>query len=295
VKLLHDRHELAAFRRERDQGRPLVLVPTMGALHAGHLALVERAGTLGDVVVSIFVNPTQFAPGEDFAAYPRELEQDLARLRPLAPAAVFVPAQEEMYRRPDGVRVEPGPAAAVLCGASRPGHFAGVLTVVLKLLNLVRPQVAVFGRKDAQQCLAIGEMVRDLDVPVRLVDHPTVRERDGLAMSSRNAYLSEDGRRRALALSRALGDARDALAAGERDPGRLGALMRGALAPADRVEYAEVRRVPHLDVPERAEGRLLLAVAARVEPARLIDNLVLDVTPEGVREAALFDEGDEAS
>ena len=294
MKLLRDRRALAAFRRERDPGRPLVLVPTMGALHAGHLALVERARPLGDVVVSVFVNPTQFAPDEDFAAYPRELEQDLARLRALAPAAVFAPAQEEMYRRPDGVRVEPGPAAAGLCGALRPGHFTGVLTVVLKLLNLVRPQVAVFGRKDAQQCLVIGEMVRDLDVPVRLVDHPTVREPDGLAMSSRNAYLSEDGRRRALALSRALGVARDALVAGERAPERLEALMLDVLAPTDGVEYAEVRRVPDLVAPARAEGHLLLAVAARVEPARLIDNLVLDVTPTGVRDAALFDEGDEA-
>ncbi len=167
-----------------------------------------------------------------------------------------------------------------------------MLTVVLKLLNLVGPDVAVFGRKDAQQCLVIGEMVRDLDVPVRLIDHPTVRDPDGLAMSSRNAYLSGEARRRALALSRALNAARARLEAGERDTAGLVRAMTDELTDVDRLEYAELRRVDDLSVPERAEGRLLLAVAARVEPARLIDNLVLEVSGATVRDAALFAEGE---
>jgi len=289
VELLRSRQDLSRLTPLRERGRPLVLVPTMGALHAGHLALVERAGELGEAVVSIFVNPTQFGPGEDFAAYPRDLERDLALLAPLGVRAVFAPSVEQMYGREDGVRVEPGPAGRGLCGDRRPGHFAGVLTVVLKLLNLVRPDVAIFGRKDAQQCLVIAEMVRDLDVPVRLLDHPTVREADGLAMSSRNAYLSAGARVRARCLNAALASARQALAAGERDPARLESLMTAALAPADAVEYAVVRTVPDLAVPARAEGRLLLAVAARVEPARLIDNLVLDITDDGVEPAPLLE------
>jgi pantoate--beta-alanine ligase len=291
MELLRTRGDLHRFRRERDPARPLVLVPTMGALHAGHLALVERGAAIGDVLVTVFVNPTQFGPGEDYDAYPRDLDADLARLEPHRPAAVFAPSRREMYPRDVGVSVQPGPAADGLCGASRPGHFAGVLTVVLKLLNLTGPDVAIFGRKDAQQCLVIGEMVRDLDVPVVLVDHPTVREPDGLAMSSRNAYLSPEARTRALALWRALAGARDALASGERRVAVLETTMRAELAATDRVEYAEIRRVPDLAKLDEARGRLLLAVAARVEPARLIDNLVLDVTPDGVGESSLFAQG----
>lgn len=292
MKLLHTREDLAAFRHGRDLTRPLVLVPTMGALHAGHLALVERAAALGEVVVSIFVNPAQFGPGEDFDAYPRDLDRDLDLLRPLAPAAVFAPSRRAMYPREVGVSVQPGPAARGLCGESRPGHFAGVLTVVLKLFNLVAPQVAVFGRKDAQQCLVIGEMVRDLDVPVRLIDHPTVREADGLAMSSRNAYLCEEARTRALALSRSLAAARARVEEGERQTTALLAAMAAELGAVDQLDYVEVRRVADLTVPDRVAGRVLLAVAARVEPARLIDNLVLEVAADGVRDASLFDEGD---
>lgn len=288
MDLLRTRADLARLAPLRTAGRPLVLVPTMGALHAGHLSLVARASELGTAVVSIFVNPTQFAPGEDFAAYPRDLERDCDLLRPCGVAAVFAPEVGEMYPRLDGVRIEPGPAGRGLCGEVRPGHFAGVLTVVAKLLNLVRPDLAIFGRKDAQQCLVIAEMVRDLDLGVRLLDLPTVREPDGLAMSSRNAYLSPSARLRARCLSQALAAARAALLAGERDPVRLEVLMRERLAAADACEYAVVRRVPDLGVPARAMGRLLLAVAARVEPARLIDNLVLDVDAAGVRDASLL-------
>lgn len=292
MKVLRSRAELTEFHDQRDRVRPLVLVPTMGALHAGHLELVERGTTLGDVVVSIFVNPKQFGPEEDYDSYTRDLDRDLAALVPLAPTAVFAPARRDMYGRDDGVSIQPGPAAEGLCGAGRPGHFAGVLTVVLKLLNLVRPDLAIFGRKDAQQCLVIAEMVRDLDIPVKLIDHPTVREPDGLAISSRNAYLSSEARSRALCLSRALGDARRRLEDGERRVDTLLEVMNTALQEADAVDYAAIRYLPDLEVPEWAEGRLLLAVAARVEPARLIDNLVLDITADGVREASLLEQGD---
>lgn len=289
IPVLRTSRELRSLA-DRCDGRPLVCVPTMGALHAGHLALARRGAELGPVVVSIFVNPTQFGPGEDFEQYPRNLGQDLALLEPCGVTAVFTPSVETMYGREVGVTVQPGRRAEGLCGVSRPGHFAGVLTVVAKLFNLVRPDVAIFGRKDAQQCLVIAEMVDDLKFPVRLIDHPTVREPDGLAMSSRNAYLGADDRRRALCLSQALVAAEIALEGGERDPEALRGVMSAHLAAADAVEYAEVRRVPDLSRPAVAGGRLLLAVAAKVGPARLIDNLVLDVDHTEVREASLLED-----
>jgi pantoate--beta-alanine ligase len=288
VEVLRSRRELDRLQRWRDDSSPLVLVPTMGALHAGHLSLVRQARDLGPVVVTIFVNPTQFGPGEDYAAYPRDLDRDLALLDPLDVAAVFTPPVTEMFPDRPRVMITPGPAGQDLCGAARPGHFSGVLTVVAKLLNLVRPQIAVFGRKDAQQCLVIAEMVADLDIPVRLLDLPTVREPDGLAMSSRNAYLSPEAREKARCLSEALDTAREALQAGERSPDSLRGAMRSALTPADRVEYAEVRRVPDLSVPATADGHLLLAVAARVGGTRLIDNLVLQIDGDEVCEAPLL-------
>jgi pantoate--beta-alanine ligase len=273
--------------------RPLVLVPTMGALHRGHLSLVERAAELGEVVVSIFVNPTQFGPHEDFDAYPRNLQSDLDLLAPLSPAAVFAPEVATVYPASGGVMVQPGRRAAGLCGGDRPGHFSGVLTVVAKLFGLVRPDVAVFGRKDAQQCLVIDEMVRDLVLPVKLVDAPTVREDDGLAMSSRNRYLSAEARRRAACLSRALAAARSLIESGERDAAAVQAVMMKHLAEADSVEYAAIRSVADWSEPATLAGRTLLAVAARVEPARLIDNIALDIGTDGARECALLAEGDD--
>ncbi len=288
MELIRSREGLARLDGLRG-GRPLVLVPTMGALHEGHLSLVERAGTIGPVVVSIFVNPTQFGAGEDFGGYPRDLDRDLELLAPLAPAAVFAPGTADVYPQGPAVSIRPGPRAGPLCGSGRPGHFAGVLTVVAKLLLLVRPQVAVFGRKDAQQCLVVDEMVRDLFLPVRLVDAPTVREADGLAMSSRNAYLRPDERRRALALWDGLRAARELLEAGERGREAVIAAMSARLAATDGTEYAEVRRVPDLAPLDEVRGHVLLAVAARVGRARLIDNLVLQVDG-GVREVPLLGE-----
>ncbi len=268
---------------------PLCFVPTMGALHAGHLDLVKRAKAHGPTVVSIFVNPMQFGPGEDFDRYPRNLDDDLILLAPLGVDAVFVPAVAEMYARPDGVSVRAGARAAGLCGARRPGHFDGVVTVVAKLFHMVRPDIAVFGRKDAQQCLVIEEMVRDLAMGIRLLDVPTVRADDGLAMSSRNRFLDAVDRGRALALSRALGAAHRAIEEGERGIAVLEDLMALELADVDVVDYASVLSVPELERAESASGRLLLAIAAHVGPTRLIDNLVLEVDGNIVRETPLLE------
>ena len=269
-------------------GRPLVLVPTMGALHEGHLSLVRLGLSTGPVVVSIFVNPAQFGPGEDIASYPRDLQRDLDLLSSLQVAGVFSPDVSEMYSAPDGVSIRPGRRAAGLCGERRPEHFAGVLTVVAKLFGVVKPDVAIFGRKDAQQCLVIDQMVQDLFLPVRLWDGPTVREADGLAMSSRNRYLDPDQRRRAGCLYAALESARRLLEQGERDSSKLGRAMRGALVAADELEYAEVRTVPELERIADVKGRILLAVAAKVGPARLIDNMVLDIQTDQVAESHLL-------
>jgi pantoate--beta-alanine ligase len=281
--------ELNSCRSLREKG-PLVLVPTMGALHEGHLSLVRLGRRFGPVVVSVFVNPTQFGEGEDYEAYPRDLAGDLAMLESLEAEAVFTPGLEEMYAGEGEVTVQPGSRAQGLCGSHRPGHFAGVLTVVAKLFGAVRPDVAVFGRKDAQQCLVIAQMVDDLKMPVGLIDGPTIRESDGLAMSSRNRYLNEEQRDQAVCLFRALSAGRDLLTGGERSAAVVARIMREELARADAVEYAEVRQVPGLQTAEKVEGLTLLAVAAQVGPARLIDNIVLDVTDGGVAESILLDD-----
>ena len=297
MQVIHEPADLDRLSDVRRDG-PLVLVPTMGALHEGHLELVRHGRDLGPVVVTIFVNPTQFGRGEDFAAYPRTLDDDLAKLDPLGVQVVFAPSTETMYGPSAdsgaGVTVQPGRRAEGLCGARRPGHFAGVLTIVAKLFNLIAPQVAVFGRKDAQQCLVIDEMVSDLKMPIRLLDVPTIREPDGLAMSSRNRYLEGDQRQRALGLYHALERARSLLEEGCRDASVLSDAMRQEMAATDGVEYAEIRRVPDLDPCSDVAGRTLLAVAARVGPARLIDNLVLEIDSDGVRDSHLLGTGGES-
>ncbi len=289
MKLLHTEADLNCLTPLRQRG-DLVLVPTMGALHAGHLSLVEHAREIGSVIVSIFVNPTQFGPGEDFEQYPRDLDRDLALLEPLGVTAVFCPQTTLMYGADDGVMVHPGPRADCLCGAARSGHFSGVLTIVAKLFNLIRPQVAVFGRKDAQQCLVIAEMVADLKFPIRLLDVPTRRESDGLAMSSRNAYLKGEERSRALCLTRALDQAKQIIQDGERSTIAVELAMQEAMSAADKVDYTELRQVPHLTKPEQISGRVLLAIAAHIGHTRLIDNLVLAVDNDTVTTAALLDD-----
>lgn len=253
-------------------------VPTMGALHPGHLALVREAAARAPfVVVSIFVNPTQFGPGEDFARYPRDLDADLRELGPAGVCLVFAPAPDEMYPPGEETRVRVGALGEPLCGPFRPGHFEGVATVVAKLFCLVGACDAVFGRKDYQQLLVVRRVARDLLLPVRVVDHPTVREPDGLAMSSRNAYLSPDERTRALALASGLGAAVRAFGAGERGAR---ALERLAREPVERaatsVDYVEIRDAETLaPLPGVVSARALLAVACRVGTTRLIDNVVL--------------------
>jgi pantoate--beta-alanine ligase len=256
----------------------------MGALHRGHIALVEEAARRAAfVVVSIFVNKTQFGPREDFARYPRNLEADLAALAPSGANLVFAPDSEEMYPPGEETRVRVGAVAEPLCGRFRPGHFEGVATVVAKLFGVVGPCEAVFGRKDYQQLLVIRRMTRDLFLPVVVTGHPIVREADGLAMSSRNAYLSAPERARALALVQGLSAAATQFARGERDPRALEDLARRPIeAAATSIDYVEVRDADTLAPVEGAiEGRAVLAVACHVGATRLIDNVVLgeDATP----------------
>lgn len=276
MKILRDVPDLSYLPPLKEQGS-LVLVPTMGALHEGHLSLVKQGVALGPVVVSIFVNPTQFGPNEDFDSYPRDLASDLSLLEPLGVSAVFAPEVSLMYGREGEVTVQPGSRGMGLCGADRPGHFAGVLTVVAKLFGLLQPDIAIFGRKDAQQCLVIRQMVEDLKMPVRLIDGITVREPDGLAMSSRNRYLDPAQREQALCLSQALNHAEHLISQGERHTLILEQAMLDILGQADAAEYAEIRSVPDLEKSVTVNGMVVMAVAAKVGPARLIDNLVLNL------------------
>ncbi len=276
-------------RRARD-GRPLVLVPTMGDLHAGHLALVAAGLQLGDVIVSIFVNPTQFAPGEDFERYPRRLQEDLEKLTPLGVTAVFAPTVQEIYPAAESTRVEVHGLGDPLCGQHRAGHFVGVSTVCAKLFVICSPQIAVFGQKDAQQCLILHRMVRDLRFDLDLVFVPTVRESDGLAMRSRNRYLQDEQRIVARTLSSALRTGQRVIAAGERNVAVIERAVRDHLEKqAIRVDYAELRTAADLEHVAQAQGRMVLAVAGHVGRARLIDNLCLEIGAHTVVEAPLFD------
>lgn len=263
---------------DRQRGTRAVVM-TMGALHEGHLDLVREARRRADhVVVTIFVNPLQFAPGEDLEAYPRDLEADLAKVAGVGADVVFAPDPQTMYPNGDPrVRVDPGPVASVLEGGTRPTHFAGVLTVVLKLLHLTRPHVALFGHKDAQQLALVRAMVRDLDVDVEVVGVPIRREADGLAMSSRNAYLSDADRSAALALSAAFKAAR-AAAGGGVEQVLAAARERLAAEPGVRLDYLELVDPGTMEpVPAGASGPSLLVVAAWVGTTRLIDNTILDL------------------
>ena len=256
----------------------VALVPTMGALHAGHISLVERARRETEAtIVSIFVNPTQFGPNEDFTKYPRHEAADLAMLEHAGVAAAFVPSVDEMYPPRDTMRVDPGAIAAPLEGAARPGHFVGVATVVAKLFEITRPDVALFGQKDFQQLRVLQTMAHDRYPAVRVMGCPTVREPDGLAMSSRNAYLTPEQRKAALALSRGLSVAQDAWAHGTRDPARLGARVRDVLEkePMVAVEYVSVADPLTLVELRLPANRAVISLAARVGQARLIDNALL--------------------
>jgi pantoate--beta-alanine ligase len=271
------RAELEPHRRA---GSTIGLVPTMGAFHEGHLELVRRSTAEDDVtVVSLFVNPTQFGPNEDLATYPRDEQRDAALAEELGTDILFAPPVDEVYPRDFATTVSVAGLTEVLDGdPTRRGrqHFDGVTTVVAKLFNMAQPRRAYFGQKDAQQALVIKRLVRDLDIPVEIVVVPTVRDTDGLALSSRNTYLTDEERERALGLSRALDAANREVAAGRRDAQSvLGAASRELDARGIEPEYLELRSADDLSPADRVNGRTLLAVAARVGRARLIDNAIL--------------------
>lgn len=275
------RDELSrALDQLRSDGSSFALVPTMGFLHEGHLSLVDVARAEADrVAMSVFVNPLQFGPGEDYEEYPRDPERDRELARGRGTDLLFAPAAEEMY--PDGppvVSVDPGPPARHLCGAHRPGHFRGVLTVVARLFGLFRPEVAVFGRKDYQQGVLIRRMARDLEHGVRVVLAPVVREEDGLALSSRNANLEPDERREAARISSALERARERFAGGESGADALRSAMREEVeaSPLLRLQYAEVADPETLEPLEVAKPGAVVAIAAFAGETRLIDNAVLE-------------------
>jgi pantoate--beta-alanine ligase len=272
--------------RARAQGRSVGLVPTMGFFHAGHRSLMRAARAENDlVVVTLFVNPTQFAPGEDLSRYPRDLEGDRSAAEIEGVDMLFVPPVEEVY--PDGpprTTVHVAGLTEGMCGVGRPTHFDGVTTVVAKLFSIVGPCTAYFGRKDYQQVAVITRMTRDLELPVKVVSRPLVREPDGLAMSSRNAYLDAEQRSAALVLHQALTAVADAVRDGERDASRLCDAVRAAVAevPQVRLEYVEARDARTLELVERITDDTVLALAAQVGRTRLIDNVVLHTAGSAV-------------
>lgn len=279
-------HTIGAVREHvaeaRRAGRRIGLVPTLGALHEGHLSLIRRAREQTDfVVVSIFVNPTQFVADEDLDAYPRTLDADVRACAEVGADLAFAPSAEEMYRPGAQTTVHVTGVTGPLCGAHRPGHFDGVTTVVTKLFNIVQPDAAFFGQKDAQQAVVVRRMTDDLDMPIEIVVCPTVREPDGLAMSSRNAYLSAEERRQALSLYRSLQAAERAVADGQRDSAGLIDRIRQTLEAAGPcvIDYVEIVHPETLDPIDVVGGPALIAVAVRIGQARLIDNIVVDRDP----------------
>jgi pantoate--beta-alanine ligase len=267
-------HSAAELRAQLAQERAIAFVPTMGNLHEGHIELVRMAKQRGScVVVSIFVNPLQFGPNEDFDKYPRTLEADCAKLQGLADV-VFAPAVDDMYPEQQTLYVEPPPIANELCGAFRPGHFRGMATVVLKLFNLVQPQIAIFGKKDYQQLAIIRQMVTQFNLPIEIVGAETSRAADGLALSSRNQYLSTEERTEAVQMHRTLAEVANELNAGAKDLARIELKASQALANRGwQVEYVAIRSQNGLIQPVATEQKLVVIAAARLGKTRLIDNL----------------------
>jgi len=268
-----------AVRRARQAGRSVHLVPTMGALHEGHMSLIRAARAPGRfVAVSIFVNPTQFGPGEDLEKYPRPVEADLALCRSAGVDLVFMPSPEQMYPEGFATSVHVAGLTDGLCGPHRPGHFDGVATVVTKLFNIIQPDTAYFGQKDAQQAAVIRRMTEDLNLPIEIVVCPTVRERDGLALSSRNVYLSPGARRQAVCLSEALRLGERMIRAGQTDSAKVVEAMRTHITSAGPclIDYVEIVDPRTLRPVSRLAGPCMLAVAVRIEGTRLIDNVVVE-------------------
>jgi pantoate--beta-alanine ligase len=273
----------ALLRPLREEGKRIGFVPTMGFLHEGHGALIRQSAARCDAtVVSIFINPTQFGPREDLAGYPRDLERDQNLCLDAGATVLFLPEVSEIYPTGFQTHIEPGRLAEPLCGRFRPGHFRGVATVVAKLFSMVQPDLAFFGQKDFQQTVVVRRMARDLNLPVDVVVVPTVREADGLALSSRNTYLDEDARRRALSLSKGLLAAKAAFEQGERQAEHLLDLARAPLADVDSVQYLELVDTQNLEPIQGAVGRTAaLCVAAYLGSTRLIDNVIL-TPPAGI-------------
>ena len=264
----------------KSKGKRIGLVPTMGYLHAGHLSLVRRAVKECDVaVVSIYVNPLQFGPREDFKRYPRNLKQDMLLAKTAGADYVFAPGDTDMYRGEFLTTVGVDKISSILCGTSRPGHFTGVTTVVTKLFNIVLPDISYFGQKDAQQAVIIKKMVRDLNVPVAIKVLPTVREPDGLAMSSRNAYLNRSQRQDALILYKALGRARCLIRQGERNPRKIISVIKRLIQRVDsaRIDYIDIVDAADLSSKKKITGKVLVVLAVFIGKFRLIDNIALRV------------------
>lgn len=279
-QVFHDPAALrAAIRKAQSEGQKVGLVPTMGALHEGHLSLVAQSQKTCDVtVVTIFVNPTQFAPGEDFEKYPRTLDADLKLLSAFDPVWVLVPEVEAMYPTGSTTVVQAPEIAKPLEGTFRPSHFDGVATIVLKLFQAAPADAAYFGQKDFQQVRVIEEMVRDLIVPIEIVRCPIIRETDGLAMSSRNRYLSEEERKKALSISQSISAAAARIEAGETDPAPIQQQMNAALQDAGmQLQYAVIADPRSLESVKTIDGEVVILVAAKVGSTRLIDNML--VTP----------------
>lgn len=274
-RIVHD-----TCRKHFMKGRTIGFVPTMGALHNGHLSLIKRAKNENDITVaSIFVNPMQFGPAEDLEKYPRPVEDDIRKLRELETDILFLPDNTLMYPAGFSTHIDIGQLAKKLCGISRPGHFRGVATVVAKLFNITNPTRAYFGQKDFQQALIIKRMVKDLNFNVEIVVCPTIREHDGLAMSSRNLYLDTNQRRAASVLYRCLSSTSNAIISGIIDKKEIEKLMTAILseeAPAIKVEYASVYDPETLEEIPEAKGEVLLALAVRLAETRLIDNMLLN-------------------
>ena len=282
MEIINRRQRMSSVARKvrREQDKTIGLVPTMGALHDGHLSLVREARRMCDVVVvSVFVNPTQFAPGEDYSRYPRDLTKDTALLTDYNVDYIFAPPAEEIYPKGFSTYVTVEGLSEPLEGTSRPGHFRGVATVVTILLNVVRPDFAYFGQKDAQQTLVVKRLVRDLAFDTEIILLPTVREDSGLALASRNAYLSEEERQAAPIIYRALQRAKEAYKAGERNGPRLASIVRSTIEtdPRIRIDYVSVTDADTLEKLEKLDDRtVLVAVAVYFGKTRLIDNVVLN-------------------
>jgi len=279
MKIIKDPTEIREYIRQKGMKREEIgFVPTMGYLHEGHLSLVRRCKQENSFcVVSIFVNPLQFGPSEDLAAYPRDFDRDRALLEKEGVDLLFAPREEDMYHPDFSTVVKENKLSKYMCGAFRPGHFDGVCTVVLKLFNIIQPGRAYFGQKDYQQLQVLKRMVRDLNVPVEVIGCPIVRDHDGLALSSRNVYLTEEQRKEALKIPKALEEAERMFKSGIKDSKALEAKVREVLSEGDglKVQYVEIRDAENLEEVDEIKGKVVIAVAVYVGKARLIDNKIL--------------------